>query len=69
MLCKTGGIIYLVNISLSDIGINNCKLKAGCFYSEHNHETAERKYKIRHMPIVLHHKPQDKSGRNAKIYK
>ncbi len=63
------GNYLLAEYKSSDIGINNCNLKAGCFYSEHNHETAERKYKIRHMPIVLHHKPQDKSGRNAKIYK
>lgn len=61
---------YLINkYKTSDLDVTKCNLKTGCFYSEHNHETAQRKYKVRHMPVVLHHKPQDKSGQNAKIYK
>jgi len=53
----------------SGMSLSNCALNADCFYSEHIHETAEDKYKVRHMPIVLHHKPQDNSGLKAKIYR
>lgn len=53
----------------SNMSLSNCTLNIDCFYSEHTHETAEDIYKVRHMPIVLHHKPQDSSGLKAKIYR
>lgn len=48
---------------------NDCLIRDDCFNSEHIHETAEDKYNVRHMPIVFHHQPKDRSGRTAKIYK
>lgn len=61
---------YLTNkYSTSNMSLSNCALNDDCFYSEHVHETAEDPYKVRHMPIVLHHKPQDSSGLTAKIYR
>lgn len=61
---------YLLNKHhSSNITTNTCNLKPSCFYSEHTHESAKRSYKIRHMPITLHHKPQDSSGKTAKKYK
>lgn len=61
---------YLTNkYPTSDMSLSDCTLNDDCFYSEHVHETAEDKYKVRHMPIVLHHKPQDNSGLTAQIYR
>lgn len=60
---------YLTNkYTTNSMSFNDCTLKDDCFYSEHTHETAEDIYKVRHMPIVFHHKPQDKSGLTAKMY-
>ncbi|RZH14859.1 hypothetical protein EXD97_18875 [Acinetobacter pittii] len=61
---------YLTNrYATSSMSFSNCTLNNDCFYSEHIHETSENKYQVRHMPIVLHHKPQDNSGLTAKKYK
>lgn len=44
----------------------DCPKNRLAFHSEHTHEVSGLPFFIRHMPLMLYHQPQDKSGRSRK---
>lgn len=44
----------------------DCEKNIFAFHSTHQHEITGRDFIVRHIPFLLTHKPQDKSGRNRK---
>jgi hypothetical protein len=46
--------------------IEDASKHSSCFYSRHLHHGSGLNYRVRHIPIFLHHKPMDKSARNSK---
>ncbi|MCL6270254.1 hypothetical protein M3P05_10005 [Sansalvadorimonas sp. 2012CJ34-2] len=54
------------SVEPSKVTIKNCELKQSAFFSTHTLEASGQPYRIRHIPVVLHFDPKDKSGRNRK---
>lgn len=57
---------HLAEKKLPDYEANPCKKRKLTFLSTHQHEKSGLKFKVRHMPVLLHFEPQDKSGRKRK---
>jgi hypothetical protein len=46
--------------NINDIKITPCPNNSLSFYSTHNHQRTGLEFKVRHIPLVLSFKPQDK---------
>ena len=51
---------------ISGLSTNKCPIDQLSFLSVHDHCITGLRYTIRHKPFILHHDPQDKSGRGRK---
>ena len=60
---------FLGNKDLPDYFFEICSSKASSFFSTHKHEKSGQLFRIRHMPVILHFSPKDKSGRNTRSKK
>jgi hypothetical protein len=54
---------YLLEQSLPDLSIRPCKMRSLAFISTHKHERSGQAFHVRHIPVMLHFAPKDKSGR------
>ena len=54
---------YLLKKNLPNYTCEPCNLRELSFFSTHRHEGSGKNFKVRHMPVILYFKPQDKSGR------
>ena len=52
-----------LNTEFSNLKVTDCQQRSLSFYSEHLHDISGLNYKVRHMPICLHHEPRDKAAR------
>jgi HEAT repeat protein len=57
---------YLREKSLPDYSFRPCKMKSPAFISTHKHERSGQPFHVRHMPVMLHFAPKDKSARRRK---
>lgn len=57
---------HLVTKNLDNLVCNSCQNRSLAFFSIHKHTRSGLSFKVRHIPVMLHHDPQDKSGRNKK---
>jgi hypothetical protein len=57
---------YLIKQSLPDFSLRPCKMKNLAFISTHKHERSGQAFHVRHIPVMLHFDPKDKSGRSRK---
>ena len=57
---------YLLGQSLPDFSSRPCKMRSLAFISTHKHERSGQAFHVRHMPVMLHFDPKDKSGRARK---
>lgn len=57
---------YLSRKGIENLAIAPCPNRSMTFMSCHPHERSGLPFSIRHMPIMLHFKPKDKSGRGKK---
>jgi hypothetical protein len=57
---------YLLEQSLPDLSVRPCKMKSLAFISTHKHERSGQAFHVRHIPVMLHFAPTDKSGRASK---
>ncbi|MEW6491919.1 MAG: HEAT repeat domain-containing protein [Cyanobacteriota bacterium] len=57
---------YLVEKSLPTYSFKPCKMRGLAFISTHRHERSGQAFHIRHIPVMLHFAPKDKSGRRRK---
>ena len=57
---------YLIKQSLPDFSLRPCKMKNLAFISTHKHERSGQAFHVRHIPVMLHFDPKDKSGRDRK---
>ncbi|NJN92428.1 MAG: hypothetical protein HC878_20060 [Leptolyngbyaceae cyanobacterium SL_5_14] len=57
---------YLREKNLPDYSCEPCKIRSLSFFSTHKHERSGQAFQIRHMPVILHFDPKDKSGRTSK---
>jgi hypothetical protein len=57
---------YLRGKNLPDYSCEPCKIRSLSFFSTHKHERSGQAFQIRHMPVILHFDPKDKSGRTSK---
>jgi hypothetical protein len=51
---------------VTEIKIEDCHKNRLAFRSEHTHRTTGLPYRVRHIPLLLHFDPQDKSGLSKK---
>ncbi|WP_446875408.1 HEAT repeat domain-containing protein [Phormidesmis sp. 146-35] len=58
---------YLLSKSLPDYSYKPCELRNLAFISSHRHERSGALFHVRHMPVLFHFAPKDKSGRRRKI--
>jgi HEAT repeat protein len=54
---------YLITKSLPDFSLRPCKMRSLAFISTHKHERSGQAFHVRHIPVMLHFAPTDKSGR------
>jgi len=57
---------YLIKKSLPDFSLRPCKMRSLAFISTHKHERSGQPFHVRHIPVMLHFDPKDKSGRSRK---
>jgi HEAT repeat protein len=57
---------YLSEKSLPDFSLRSCKMRSLAFISTHKHERSGQAFHVRHIPVMLHFDPKDKSGRGRK---
>lgn len=57
---------YLQDKNLSDYTCKPDKMRNLSFVSSHRHERSGQPFYVRHIPILLHFDPKDKSGRSRK---
>ena len=57
---------YLLEKSLPDYSYRPCKMRSLAFISTHRHERSGQAFHVRHIPVMLHFAPKDKSGRRRK---
>jgi HEAT repeat protein len=57
---------YLLSKNLPDYSFKPCKMNRAAFISTHRHERSGKPFHVRHIPVMLHFAPQDKSGRRRK---
>lgn len=57
---------YLIEKSLPNYRFRPCKMRSLAFISTHRHERSGRAFHVRHIPVMLHFAPKDKSGRRRK---
>lgn len=60
---------HLETLSINDFVIDHCPSKPLVLLSSHTLERTGLPYHIRHIPISLYFKPQDKSGKTSQKYK
>ncbi|MBD2464476.1 HEAT repeat domain-containing protein [Oscillatoria sp. FACHB-1407] len=58
--------IYLMSKELPDYVCKPCEMRDLAFTSSHRHESSGKPFYVRHMPVILHFAPKDKSGRRRK---
>ncbi|MCC3472682.1 MAG: HEAT repeat domain-containing protein [Microcoleus sp. PH2017_15_JOR_U_A] len=54
---------YLLEKSLPDYSFRLCQMRSLAFISTHKHERSGLLFHVRHIPVILHFAPKDKSGR------
>ncbi|NJS11620.1 MAG: AAA family ATPase [Microcoleus sp. CSU_2_2] len=54
---------YLLDKRLPDYSFRPCKIRSLAFISTHKHEKSGLLFHVRHIPVMLHFDPKDKSGR------
>jgi hypothetical protein len=59
---------YLRNKNLSDYSDRVCEPRNSSFISSHKHEVSGYSFYVKHIPVLLHHAPKDKSGQRRKNY-
>jgi HEAT repeat protein len=57
---------YLLGQSLPELSVRPCKMRRLAFISTHKHERSGQPFHVRHIPVMLHFDPKDKSGRARK---
>lgn len=57
---------YLTDKNLTEYSFQSCEDRDLSFISSHKHDSSERQFYVKHIPIILHHSPKDRSGRNKK---
>jgi hypothetical protein len=57
---------YLIKQSLPGFSLRPCKMRSLAFISTHKHERSGQPFHVRHIPVMLHFAPKDKSGRARK---
>lgn len=57
---------YLSEQKLPDYKYIECQQRPLAFFSEHIHDVSGRLFTIRHIPVMLHFNPKDKSGLKRK---
>lgn len=57
--------IYLSSKNLPDYSYKPCKLNSLAFISSHKHQRSGLPFHIKHIPVLLHFSPQDKSRRRS----
>ncbi|MEQ9234453.1 HEAT repeat domain-containing protein [Coleofasciculus sp. E2-BRE-01] len=57
---------YLLGKNLPDYSFRPCKIRSLAFISTHRHERSGQPFHVRHIPVMLHFAPNDKSGRSRK---
>ncbi|HEY9797579.1 MAG TPA: HEAT repeat domain-containing protein [Leptolyngbyaceae cyanobacterium] len=57
---------YLLEKSLPDYSFRPCEMRSLAFISTHRHESSGQAFHVRHIPVMLHFAPKDKSGRRRK---
>ena len=57
---------YLLHKGLPDYSCRPCEMRSLAFISSHRHERSGDLFHVRHMPVLLHFAPKDKSGRRRK---
>jgi HEAT repeat protein len=57
---------YLLEKSLPNYSFRPCKMRSLAFISTHRHERSGQAFHVRHIPVMLHFAPKDKSGRRRK---
>lgn len=60
---------HLTSKNLPGYSIRQCEAKSTCFFSIHIHQRSGRDFKVRHMPVILHFSPQDKSAQKSRKMK
>ncbi|MCP6759515.1 MAG: HEAT repeat domain-containing protein [Fischerella sp. CENA71] len=57
---------YLLKKDLPNYSFRPCKMRSLAFISTHRHERSGQPFHVRHIPVILHFDPKDKSGRRRK---
>lgn len=57
---------YLSNKGLPDYVCSSCSIRSLAFLTSHRHERSGQPFHVRHMPVILHFSPKDKSGRRRR---
>jgi hypothetical protein len=60
---------HLTSKNLPGYSIRQCEAKSTYFFSIHTHQRSGRDFKVRHMPVILHFSPQDKSAQKSRKMK
>ncbi|MEH2278671.1 MAG: hypothetical protein V7K40_28780 [Nostoc sp.] len=60
---------YLSAKNLNNYAYFFCRNRSLAFFSTHIHERSGQLFTVRHMPIILHFSPKDKSAMRAKLEK
>jgi hypothetical protein len=50
---------HLLKKNLSNYSCTTCEIRKLCFFTSHEHVSSGEPFRIRHMPVILHFKPQD----------
>ena len=53
---------HLDTKNLQNLVCNSCPNLTLAFFSTHKHIRSGLAFKVRHIPVMLYHEPQDKSG-------
>ncbi|MFP5270933.1 HEAT repeat domain-containing protein [Coleofasciculus sp.] len=57
---------YLLEKSLADYSFRHCHIRSLAFISTHRYERSGQAFHVRHIPVMLHFAPKDRSGRRRK---
>ncbi len=57
---------YLLEKSLPNYSFRPCEMRSLAFISTHRHKSSGQAFHVRHIPVMLHFAPKDKSGRRRK---
>ncbi|TBR58390.1 hypothetical protein B4U84_20945 [Westiellopsis prolifica IICB1] len=57
---------YLLKKNLPNYSVIPCKMRSLAFISTHRHQRSGQPFHVRHIPVMLHFDPKDKSGRRRK---